>query len=209
MESKGSIMSGEMTEHGTVFSGRPHKATHHDIILTAWKLFEEIGFEATTMAQIAEHCDMSRRTLFNYFANKYALLFPGTHESLEAFEAQLLARPSDEKIFDALIGCVDAASNKMQELAKTYVPGPQVSAARLTEGATNYNRDLWAFELEQIALTRLGNSIEAKIQAALISVVTAQVISEISKLMRNSKQALTEQAALAMVLNQLANLFSK
>ncbi len=197
------------SETAAVFSGRPHKATHHEIIIVAWQLFEEVGFEAATMAQIAERCDMSRRTLFNYFANKYALLFPGTNESLDAFETQLLTRPSNEKMFDALIACVDASNNKMQELAKTYVPGPQVSAARLTEGASNYNRDVWAFELEQIALTRLGNSVEAKIQAALIGVVTAQVISEIFKLMRNSKKRLTEQAALGIVLSQLANLFSK
>jgi AcrR family transcriptional regulator len=202
-------MAIESTEHNAVISGRPHKATHHDIILTAWQLFEEVGFEATTMAQIAEHCGMSRRTLFNYFPNKYSLLFPGTHESLDAFEEQLLARPSDEKIFDALIACVDASNNKMQELSKTYVPGPQVIAARLSEGASNYNRDVWAFELEQIALTKLGTSVEAKIQAALIGVITAQVISELFKLMRSSKKPLTEQAALGMVLNQLANLLSK
>ena len=112
-------MAIDNTEHHGVVSGRPHKATHHDIILTAWQLFEEVGFEATTMAQIAEGCGMSRRTLFNYFSNKYSLLFPGTNESLEAFEEQLMARASDETIFDALIACVDASNNKLHELART------------------------------------------------------------------------------------------
>ncbi len=198
-----------MNEPNAVLSGRPHKASHHDVIVEAWRLFEEVGFESATMAQIAERCQMSRRTLFNYFPNKHALLFPGTDESLEAFENQLLSRPAEEKMFDALISCVDASNSKMQELSKIYVPGPQVLAARLSEGATNYNRDRWAYELEQIALGRLGDSNEARIQAALIGVVTAQVISEIFKLMRNSKQKLTEQAALGIVLTQLANLFSK
>ena len=192
-----------------MLSGRPHKATHHDVIVEAWRLFEEVGFEAATMSQIADRCQMSRRTLFNYFPNKYALLFPGTDASLEAFENHLLARPSDEKIFEALMACVDSSSSTMQEISKIYLPGPQVSAARLTEGATNYNRDLWAFELEQIALNRLGTSNEAKIQAALIGVVTAQVISEIFKLMRNSQRKLTEHDALDVVLAQLTNLFNK
>jgi AcrR family transcriptional regulator len=190
-------------------SGRPHKASHHDVIVEAWRLFEEVGFESATMAQIAERCQMSRRTLFNYFQNKYALLFPGTEESLEAFENQLLARPAEEKMFDALIACVDASNSKMQEIANVYVPGPQVLTARLSEGATSYNRDRWAYELEQIALARLGDSNEARIQAALIGVVTAQVISEMFKLMRSTKRKMTEQAALGMVLTQLANLFSK
>ena len=202
-------MSSETTEHTAVLSGRPHKASHHDIVISAWQLFEEVGFETATMAQIAERCGMSRRSLFNYFANKYALLFPGTNESLEAFETQLMARPASESIFDALIACVDASNNKMQEMAKIYVPGPQVTQARLTEGASNYNRDLWAAELEQIAQSRLGNSTEAKIQAALIGVIAAQVITEMFKLLRNSKKKLTEQAALSIVLNQLANLFSQ
>ena len=160
------------------------------------------------MAQIAERCDMSRRSLFNYFANKYALLFPGTTESIDEFEAQLLARPAKEKMFDALIACVDASNAKMQEIAQIYVAGPQVSAARVSDGAINYNRDLWAYELEQIALARVGESQAGKIQAALIGVVAAQVITELFKLMRQPGNRLTEQQALGLVLKQIPALFA-
>lgn len=197
----------ENNEHTAVLSGRPHKASHHEVIVEAWRLFEEVGFESATMTQIADRCHMSRRTLFNYFPNKFALLFPGTDASLEAFENHLLSRPSDEKIIEALMACVETSNIKMQEISQIYVPGPQVLAARLSEGATNYNRDLWAFELEQIALSRLGSSNEAKIQAALIGVVTAQVITEMFKLIRNSKKKLNEHDALDLVLIQLKNLF--
>jgi len=201
-------MTSENLENNVVLSGRPHKATHHDITVTAWRLFEEVGFEAATMAQIAERCQMSRRSLFNYFPNKYALLFPGTAESLEEFEAQLHARPANEKMFDALIACVDASNAKMQQAAEIYVAGPQVAAARQTEGAVNYNRDLWAFELEQIVLERVGESQAGKIQAALIGVVTAQAITEMFKLLRLPGNKLTEQQALKVVLDQIPAVFA-
>ena len=46
------------------------------IITSAAELFRTLGYEQTTMDAIAERAEVSRGTLFNYFATKQALLLP-------------------------------------------------------------------------------------------------------------------------------------
>jgi TetR/AcrR family transcriptional regulator len=44
------------------------------IINAAWKLFDEKGFETTTVDEIAEAAELSKGTIYNYFASKYDIL---------------------------------------------------------------------------------------------------------------------------------------
>ena len=56
------------------------------IAQTARRLFQEHGFDAVTVADIARAADISRKTVFNYFPTKEDLFYSG----LEFFEARLL-----------------------------------------------------------------------------------------------------------------------
>jgi AcrR family transcriptional regulator len=56
------------------------------IAQTARRLFQEHGFDAVTVADIAHAADVSRKTVFNYFPTKEDLFYSG----LEFFEARLL-----------------------------------------------------------------------------------------------------------------------
>jgi AcrR family transcriptional regulator len=56
------------------------------IAQTAHRLFQEHGFDAVTVADIARAADVSRKTVFNYFPTKEDLFYSG----LELFEARLL-----------------------------------------------------------------------------------------------------------------------
>jgi AcrR family transcriptional regulator len=53
------------------------------IITVAVELFKTQGYAQTTIDDIAAEADVSRRTLFNYFPSKEALLLPWAHEILE------------------------------------------------------------------------------------------------------------------------------
>ena len=53
---------------------RKKEETRKKIIETAMALFEKNGFEATTMEQISEEADIARRTLYNHFPVKEAIL---------------------------------------------------------------------------------------------------------------------------------------
>ncbi len=59
------------------------------LVEAAFELFEARGFEATTVDQIAEAAEVSRRTFFRYFSCKEEVVFPFMAERLAAFEAAL------------------------------------------------------------------------------------------------------------------------
>ena len=53
----------------------------------AIELFDERGYEATTVAEIAERAGLTKRTFFRYFSDKREVLFSGSGlETLEIVE---------------------------------------------------------------------------------------------------------------------------
>lgn len=86
--------------------GRPSITDHAAIEAAAFRLFEEHGFENTTMEQIADAVGVGRRTLFRYFPSKNDIPWGRFDESLEFFRAQLAAQPRDVAVPDAVHRCV-------------------------------------------------------------------------------------------------------
>jgi TetR/AcrR family transcriptional regulator, regulator of mycofactocin system len=76
--------------------------TREAIIDAALKLFEERGFEHTTIADIAEAADIAPRTFFGYFPSKEDVVFADFPEVVDRLEARLDGRPADETTIDAL-----------------------------------------------------------------------------------------------------------
>jgi AcrR family transcriptional regulator len=68
----------------------------------ALRLFEERGFEAVSVEEIAAAADVSRSTFFNYFASKEAVVFDQDPEQREQWRALMAARPDDEPLWDSL-----------------------------------------------------------------------------------------------------------
>src|SRR5689334_767490 len=62
---------------------RNKQRTRENILATAISLFEEKGYEQTTMDMIAEKAEVSRATLFNYFPAKGGLLFVFVQQILQ------------------------------------------------------------------------------------------------------------------------------
>ena len=54
---------------------RKKRATREAIAAAAMELFEEHGFDAVTVADVAAAADVSEKTVFNYFATKEELVF--------------------------------------------------------------------------------------------------------------------------------------
>ncbi|MBN3496636.1 mycofactocin system transcriptional regulator [Arthrobacter pascens] len=88
--------------------GRRAVTDHGAIERAAFRLFEEQGFDETTMEQIAEAVGVGRRTLFRYFPSKNDIPWGQFDQSLRAFAAQLADVPSDVPVAEAVHGCVVA-----------------------------------------------------------------------------------------------------
>lgn len=76
--------------------------TRSAIAAAALDLFEEQGYEATTMEQIAAAAEVAPTTLYRYFPTKDSTLVAQVLPDADSFASHLRARPSDESLDVAL-----------------------------------------------------------------------------------------------------------
>lgn len=90
---------------------RKKRETREKIIKASMELFQDQGFNNTTMEQIAEKTDIARKTLYNYFSVKEAIV----DEYVRGI-SQKLARENMEKVFDL----PDTRSRLIESLNHAY-----------------------------------------------------------------------------------------
>lgn len=81
---------------------RKKAATRLAISNRATELFVERGFEAVTVAEVAEAADVSIKTVFNHFATKEDLFFDRVGEVLDVLDRAILERPGGATPIEAL-----------------------------------------------------------------------------------------------------------
>jgi AcrR family transcriptional regulator len=81
---------------------RKKEQTRRAIEDAAFRLFEERGYQATTVADIAEAADIAPRTFFSYFPSKEAVVFGDFEETFATLDARLRERPDGENTFEGL-----------------------------------------------------------------------------------------------------------
>jgi AcrR family transcriptional regulator len=96
--------------HGRVVPGdgpsrreRKRERTRAAIVDAAIDLFETRGYDATTVADIADAADIGTRTFFGYFATKDELLFPEVDARVVATIDAIATRDSDDRPADVLL----------------------------------------------------------------------------------------------------------
>lgn len=188
--------------------GRKPKSSTDDIIPVAWDLFEKNGYDATTMSDIASATGISRRTLFNYFPTKEALLYPAVSEYMTEFTQSLIGRPDDEALFASLEYSLLQCRDKQLELENKFNPGPVVHAARLGESAIRYTRDLWASEMEKAVAVKLAEVPGGAVLAGFVGALAAQVWTEITKHMKAQGPDADIDTALTVAMSTLKRLFA-
>ena len=81
---------------------RKKTATRLAIARAAIALFEERGYDGTTVEDIATAANVSRRTFFRYFAGKDEVLIVDPEGKLRALHVALAEGPPEEPTIDAL-----------------------------------------------------------------------------------------------------------
>jgi AcrR family transcriptional regulator len=75
---------------------RKKEQTRRSIEEAAFRLFDDRGYAATTVADIAEAADIAPRTFFSYFPSKEAVVFGDFDEVFGTLEARMRDRAEGE-----------------------------------------------------------------------------------------------------------------
>src|SRR5579875_3168201 len=97
------------------------------LVVAAVDLFTEQGYDATTVAQIAERAGTTKSTFFRYFADKRELLVAG-QETLSRLLAEGIAEaPEGTSPLDAVAAGLERASGAMSTVHRDF--GARLKAA--------------------------------------------------------------------------------
>jgi len=81
----------------------------------ALALFEEHGYQATTVAEIAEQAGLTKRTFFRYFSDKREVLFSGSAVLERRFTDAVTAAPAGDSPLEAVGAGLDAVAALLEE----------------------------------------------------------------------------------------------
>lgn len=103
------------------------------LVVAAVDLFTEQGYDATTVAQIAERAGVTRSTFFRHFSDKRELLVAG-QETLSRLLADGIAEaPASASPLEAVAAGLERASSAMGPANRELGPRLQAAVAASTE----------------------------------------------------------------------------
>ncbi|GAA1642597.1 TetR/AcrR family transcriptional regulator [Actinoplanes couchii] len=152
---------------------RKKLATWRAIRTAALRLFEERGYEAVSVEQIAAAADVSRATFFNYFASKEAVVFDQDPEEQDAWRALMDQRPADEPLWESLsaimTGFTERLADRMPLQRRLKAQSPALAQSTQDFGA-RFRDDLHTW-----ALARAGadDEMTALLQLNLVQAATS------------------------------------
>ncbi|MEU7875822.1 helix-turn-helix domain-containing protein [Dactylosporangium sp. NPDC049140] len=107
--------------------------TTQRLVVAAVDLFTEQGYDATTVAQIAERAGVTKSTFFRHFADKRELLVAG-QETLSRLLAEGIAEaPASASPLEAVGAGLERASNAMGPANRELGPRLKAAVAASTE----------------------------------------------------------------------------
>ena len=84
------------------------------LVQAALDLFEERGYDETTVAEIAERAGLTKRTFFRYFIDKREVLFWGADADGDVFTRAILSAPHSAPALDAVALGFDAFARMLE-----------------------------------------------------------------------------------------------
>jgi AcrR family transcriptional regulator len=79
------------------------------LVQAALTLFSERGYDATTVAEIAERAGLTKRTFFRYFSDKREVLFAGSDDLRDLLVEATAAAPASATPIEAVVAGLHAA----------------------------------------------------------------------------------------------------
>jgi AcrR family transcriptional regulator len=179
---------------------RKKQRTREAIIENALRLFEERGFDQTTIADIAEAADIAPRTFFGYFPSKEDVVFANFPMIFESLAARMRERPEEETAIDAMRAWIAGLLEEMdltdeRELCRKRLIGE-------SEALAAHNRALMG-RVEELLVENiardLGDSPDDLRPHMIASAVTGTLAALDLKGLDDSDATPTKEESLAMV----------
>jgi AcrR family transcriptional regulator len=189
----------ESTETSLVRPGlreRKKLQTRETIARVALQLFAERGYEQTTLAEIADAADVSKRTIFAYFQSKEDILFCNEPAFFKQLQETLEQRPPGATTVDALrdfLSSVEQADDDAK-LRKRIIHTDE--ALRLSERA-RFAR------LEQLIADSIAKDLDAApddVRPPLVAAsITAAFTTMRDRLEAESGEQISHEQAMAIL----------
>jgi AcrR family transcriptional regulator len=138
--------------------------------MAAMELIAERGFEATTVAGIAERAGVTERTFFRHFADKREVLFAGEEQLAAVFVGAIAAAPADASLTGLLTAALDAGGGALQDARGRDL-------ARVRNEIITANEQLQ--ERELLKLAKLSRAVTAALVARGCADVPAHLAGDL------------------------------
>jgi AcrR family transcriptional regulator len=103
------------------------------LVLAAVDLFADQGYDATTVAQIAERAGVTKSTFFRHFPDKRELLVAGQETLCRLLVEGITTAPASATPLEAIAAGLERASNAMGPLNRELGPRLKAAIAASTE----------------------------------------------------------------------------
>ena len=97
------------------------------LVRAAVELCAEQGYDATTVARIAERAGLTKASFFRHFPDKREVLFAGQEEHAALLTAGIAAAPADASPLEAVAAGLDVLAASFTAEQRTF--GPRLRAA--------------------------------------------------------------------------------
>jgi AcrR family transcriptional regulator len=160
---------------------RKRRQTRQQLISSAMQLFEQNGYEQTTVAEIASGAGVSTKTFFNYFASKDEVLFPHLSRRIDAAVALIEQRGPDDQLPDVLVAAMqhmlaDALTEEVDGGLAT-VRLPMIMSVPAVQAATLHRYFLAEAQLAQVLQRAYQDILDPATAAAVIGSVMGAAIA--------------------------------
>ena len=159
---------------------RKKERTREAIVRAALQRFEEKGYEATTVEEIAAAADISPRTFFRYFTSKEDVVFLGQDEENAMVVELLRARPPDEPPLDALLRATRLVFAEGGEL---FGHAPQGLRLIQRTPALRARKRQMLDEVQDILVNGLIGKRTSKAEALRLRVLVASYLAALNEVM--------------------------
>jgi len=162
-------------------AGRPRTIDPGRVSLVALRLFDESGFDAVSMDDVARAAGVSRRSLFRLFPSKAALVWDGLEESLDRFRASLADSAAHDPVWEVIrrafeagaaipAASIEVTRHRLRVIranpSLAQIGGPTIGT--MTDAAAHFAAERTGAQPDDFSITVRVHALTAAVNASLV-----------------------------------------